>query len=215
MKKCTNCEKYYDENVNTSCPYCNDVSISEDLFGDIDSDNKTVPYPNPSKPSTPPPMPDVGGKNSSSVDIPTNRRPVYDDIFDNDDNKTVVITNASKDTDIASVVGWLVVIEGKGMGRDLRVVAGMNSIGREKNNKISISFGDNSISRENHATVIYDYKNNKFFFQHGGGQNLSYLNDSVVLQPMELNKGDVIGLGDTKLMFIPFCSEQFKWDKAE
>ncbi len=203
MKKCTNCEKYYDENVNTSCPYCNDVSISEDLFGDIDSDNKTVPYPRP----TPTPSP-------SPVDIPTNTGPAYD-LFDNDDNKTVVITNASNDTDIASVVGWLVVIEGKGIGRDLRVVAGMNSIGRDKNNKISINFGDNSISRENHATVIYDYKNNKFFFQHGGGQNLSYLNDSVVLQPMELNKGDVIGLGDTKLMFVPFCSEQFSWDKAE
>jgi len=204
MKKCTNCEKYYDENVNTSCPYCNDLSISEDLFGDIDSDNKTVPYPHPSTP--------IGG--TSSVDIPTNTGSDYHFPFDNDDNKTVVITNASNDTEIASVVGWLVVIEGKGIGRDLRVVAGMNSIGRERNNKISISFGDNSISRESHATVIYDYKNNKFFFQHGGGQNLSYLNDSVVLQPMELNKGDIIGLGDTKLMFIPFCSDQFKWDKA-
>jgi len=129
------------------------------------------------------------------------------------DNRTIIVSNTSKENSFnkAPVVGWFIVTKGEGVGSDIRIVAGMNSIGRGDHNKINLDYGDNTISKD-HATVIYDYKNNIFFFQHGVGANLSYINNSVILQPIELKSGDIIGLGETELMFIPLCNEKFKWD---
>ena len=57
-------------------------------------------------------------------------------------------------------------------------------------------------------------KNNKFYIQIGEHQkNNVYLNDEMLLAPMELKENDVIEMGDTKLMFRPFCNDSFRWEK--
>jgi hypothetical protein len=38
-----------------------------------------------------------------------------------------------------------------------------------------------------------------------------YLNDEEVTVPTELKPYDIIELGQTKLMFVPFCGEHFQW----
>jgi len=195
MIRCEAGEHFYDSSKNSSCPWCNS---SNTLFNDgktkIASQNETKEEKTSFRDREP-------VKNSNS------QAPKTVGIWGNSS-----VDDKSKES-IAPVVGWLVVIEGEGYGRDLRVVYGMNKIGRDSSNEIVIDFGDETISRENHAILIYDYQNNLFFFQHGGGQNLSYLNNQVVLQPAQLKSGDIIGVGKTKLKFIPLCDDSFKWDK--
>ena len=109
------------------------------------------------------------------------------------------------------MVGWLVVIEGPGRGQSRPVGFGVTGIGRGESERISLNFGDSEISRERHAILTYDHKGRRFFLQHGGGSNLTYVGDEPVLQPIELKGREVIAIGQTKLCFVPFCGEQFNW----
>jgi hypothetical protein len=110
------------------------------------------------------------------------------------------------------VVGWLVIIDGPGKGNYVKLGFGMNAIGRSSESRITIDFGDDQISRDNHASLTYDSKNRKFYIQHGGGANLTYLGDSPVLQPFELKGNEIISIGNTRLYFVPFCGANFNWD---
>ena len=87
----------------------------------------------------------------------------------------------------------------------------MNSIGRNDSNRIALT-RDMTVSREKHATVIYDPKNVKFFVKPGEGNELSYLNDDCLFGISPLSKGDVVTLGGCKLLFIPLCGEDFQWE---
>ena len=69
------------------------------------------------------------------------------------------------------VVGWLVVIKGKGQGCFVRLGYGINSIGRSNTNRVSLNFGDNEISPERHIVLIYDTRQREFFIQQGEGKN--------------------------------------------
>lgn len=110
------------------------------------------------------------------------------------------------------VVGWVVVVDGPGRGTSLPLGYGMNSIGRSKGERICLDFGDEQISRSRHAVITYDPRGRKYFVQHGGGRNLTYLGgDQPVLTPVELKGGEEIVLGETKLRFVPFCGESFDW----
>ena len=113
---------------------------------------------------------------------------------------------------VEPVVGWLVVIDGPGKGNFVKLGFGMNAIGRSPESRVSIDFGDDQISRENHALLTYDTKNKKFYIQHGGGSNLTYLGTAPVLQPYELKGNEVISIGNTKLYFVALCGENFNWE---
>ena len=73
--------------------------------------------------------------------------------------------------------------------------------------------GDLKISSENHAKISYSEKNNRFNLLPGDGRNIVYLNDEEVFSPMPLKAYDLIDFGETKLIFIPLCGEQFTWKK--
>ena len=109
------------------------------------------------------------------------------------------------------VVGWLVIIDGPGKGYARELGYGMNGIGRSKEDRVSLDFGDPEISRNGHATVTYDPRGRRFYAQHGGGVNLSYINDQPLLQPTVLSGGEIISLGGTKLKFVAFCGADFDW----
>ncbi len=120
---------------------------------------------------------------------------------------------ASADQSFAAepVVGWLVVVDGPGRGHSLKLGYGMNGIGRGDAERVSLDFGDEEISRHGHAMLTYDTKGRKFYIQHGGGTNLTYLGEVPVLQPYELKGREIISIGNTKLCFIPFCGADFEW----
>ncbi len=114
-------------------------------------------------------------------------------------------------TDSPFVVGWLVVLKGPGRGASLPIGYGVNSVGRGAGQRVSLAFGDEEISRENHCSIIFDDKNVRFFINHGGSQNLTYLNDNPVLAPAEIEDGAKITIGDTELLFKPLCGPNFSW----
>ena len=110
------------------------------------------------------------------------------------------------------VVGWLVVTAGPGRGASLPLGYGSNSLGRGPTERVRLDFGDELISRSAHTVLTYDPKGRKFFVQHGGGKNLTYINeDEPVLTPVELKGGEEIAVGDTRLKFVAFCGREFDW----
>lgn len=140
-----------------------------------------------------------------------------------DDDKTVIIRPSARsrqagepapdDAMADPLVGWLVVIAGPGQGNFAKLGHGMNSIGRSEGQRCRLDFGDTEISRKVHATITYDPRGRKFYLMHGGGQNLTYLGESPVLQPALLNGGEVISLGKTTLKFVPLCGPDFDWSQ--
>ena len=113
------------------------------------------------------------------------------------------------------VVGWLVVVEGPGKGRSVQLGYGSNSLGRGATDRVKLDFGDDQISRNGHAVVTYDPRGRKFYVQHGGGTNLTYLGDRPVLTPTELPALSHINIGNTVLRFVPLCGAEFDWQDTE
>lgn len=109
------------------------------------------------------------------------------------------------------VVGWVVIIDGPGKGQSLQLGYGMNGLGRNSDERVPLEFGDEEISRAAHAMITYDGKNRKFYIQHGGGVNLTYVGENPVLQVQELKGGEEISIGKTRLYFVPFCGANFDW----
>lgn len=109
------------------------------------------------------------------------------------------------------VVGWLVITNGCGKGKSFELGEGNNTVGRDKSQKVSIDFGDLSISRENHFKIIYEPKHKKFYILPGESRNLTYLNDNIFGGLTEIKNFDKISIGETELTFIGFCGENFSW----
>lgn len=112
-------------------------------------------------------------------------------------------------------VGWLVIISDQGRGASFVLKDGVSNIGRGDDQTVRLDFGDNSISRSNHASVAYDAEQGSFFVGHGGKTNLVRLNNAPLLSTEQLNSGDCIKVGQTVLRFMAFCGESFSWDTTE
>ncbi|MCB1734352.1 MAG: FHA domain-containing protein [Gammaproteobacteria bacterium] len=113
------------------------------------------------------------------------------------------------------VVGWLAIVEGPGQGTAVALGSGLNTLGRSDDSRVPLNYGDTQLSRENHATVTYDPRGRKFYLQHGGGKNLTYLNDAPVLTPVEIVANQDIVLGNTRLRFVPLCGPDFDWQDVD
>lgn len=126
---------------------------------------------------------------------------------------------SGKDAPVAAYskfpLGWLIVISGPGRGAAFTLFNGVSRIGRGQDQTIPLDFGDNSISRENHAAIAYDQIQNRFYIGHGGKANLVRRNDRPVLATEELSAGDRITIGETILCFVPLCGEDFSWQETE
>jgi len=112
-------------------------------------------------------------------------------------------------------VGWMVVISGPGRGTSFSLINGVSQIGRGESQAVRLDFGDNSISRENHAAVAYDPEQQSFFLGHGGKANLVRLNGNPVLSTEPLHSGAEIRIGETTLRFVGLCGTDFDWDKSQ
>lgn len=109
------------------------------------------------------------------------------------------------------VVGWLVVMVGPGKGQSCVVRYGQNSMGRGSDMRIQLDFGDQRITREAHAIIVYDDRSRRFFVRDTGKTNLVRVGDNTVLAPVEIKDRDLISLGDTTLMFVALCNPTFDW----
>lgn len=112
------------------------------------------------------------------------------------------------------VVGWLVVIAGPGRGRFRPIGEGSNPIGRASTQRIPLDFGDDAISSEKQAYLIYDPQQRDFLLVPNlERSNLVSLNGTRVTGAMPLKAGDTISMGQTKLYFQPLCGPAFDWNE--
>lgn len=119
-------------------------------------------------------------------------------------------TNMGKDP-IRPVVGWLVCVQGPTKGKDYRIVDQNNYIGRNADMEISIP-EDSSISADRSAVIAYDYHSRGFYFGLVAGHNMVSINDRIVFNPEKIKAYDVLGIGNSKFVFVPLCGEQFEWN---
>ena len=113
--------------------------------------------------------------------------------------------------EVDPVCGWIVCIEGTIVGKDYKLKSGKNFIGRSDDMDVQI-IGDNSISDRNHAIIVYDSKKKNNVLLPGDSTGIAYLNGEPVYMPTELSTYDVIDLGKSKFLFVPFCGEHFEWE---
>jgi hypothetical protein len=176
--------KTYVMENNESCPQTKDVNSADDVF-------KTRPIQ----------------EQSDSIPV---TRPLYEprQKEKEKENKTVAIVY--KEIGMDPVTGWLVCIDGPSKGKDYRLHSAKNLIGRSDKMDVCIT-GDDTISRDVHAIVSFEPRKGSFRIYQGESKGLVYLNNEEVINPIELKAYDCIEVGKTKLLFIPFCGENFKW----
>ena len=184
------CEKghYYDNAKYGSCPYCG-ITLSHPIVagkkpGSRGDDDVTMRGS------------DFGGERTISAAM-----------LHSDDEKTVGIYRKEGNSD--PVVAWLVCITGSEKGRDYRLHAGRNFIGRSAKMDVSI-FDDPGVSRENHASIIYDPRDNEFYAM--AGENSLHINGAPVQNGQKLCEDDILEIGASRYAFIKFCKGERTWE---
>lgn len=187
MKRCES-GHYFDSEKHTTCPACGVANLHMEA-------TVAKGRANPA--------------DRADLDAPTVARGhVKSAIVERDPGATVGVVR--KKMGIDPVVGWLVCVEGAEKGRDYRIRSERNFVGRDPKMDICIG-GDDAISRDNHAVISFNPKKNTYLLTPGEGRGIIYLNEDEVATPSELKPYDMIELGQTKLLFVPFCGESFKW----
>lgn len=109
------------------------------------------------------------------------------------------------------VVGWLVCVKGTYLGEGFNLKAGRNLIGRSLKMDIPLA-KEPSISRDRHAIITYEPKKRKFYIQPGESNGLTYVNEELLMLPIELKSYDKVQIGSSEFVFCAFCGELFTWD---
>ncbi len=112
-------------------------------------------------------------------------------------------------------VGWFVVVEGPGRGEAFALHAGMSQIGRGDDQAVQLDFGDETISRDNHAAIVYDIETHTFLMGHGGKANVVRLNSKPLICTEEVKNSDLIRIGETTLRLVVLCNAEFHWEEQD
>lgn len=204
LTRCNN-GHFYDASTYQHCPHCSagGQEQASDVTRALPQD-ADVTRPLSAPPPAPPSSLQDAVQSAAAAPAPVSRPA-------EEDSKTVGFFG---NVGLEPVVGWLVCVEGSCRGKDFRLKSGRNFIGRSVQMDVAIT-GDNTVSRERHAVIVYEPKNHLFLVQPGDSKELCYLNDEVVLTPQTIKLNDVLTVGSTKLMFFPCCDKVFNWGQGE
>ncbi|MEQ1615857.1 MAG: FHA domain-containing protein [Hyphomicrobiaceae bacterium] len=112
------------------------------------------------------------------------------------------------------VVGWLVVVGGPGLGSFRPIFEGNNTVGRAASQRVALDFGDDAISSEEQAYIRYDSAERAFLFVPNLAKtNIVSVNGKRPTAAVGLAAMDVILMGRTQLVFVPFCGADFDWSE--
>ena len=184
---------FYDPAKHNACPWCAlpaDTGQAAEKTRPVRPGVAEEAAPPPMPPPGMPPMPGAGGAKPGAT-----RRVGAD------------VSIAKPDP----VVGWLVCLDGPDRGRDFRLHGEKNFIGRAPHMDVCIP-SDDTVSREKHGVVIFDPKKQVFWVLPGDSSGLVYLNGDIVHSPAQIKRDDLLEIGQTKLVLIPFCGEQYSWN---
>ena len=194
--KCSN-GHYFDDEKNASCPYCEELGFLGNGGSpgfDPDMDEATSAF-----------MEDVAEPVDYAMDEMTAGYSDFEGY--GEDERTMGFFETRLDMD--PVVGWLVCVSGNERGRDYRLHAGRNFIGRSEDMEVTI-YDDLSVSRDSHCSVIYDPLHGDFLLAPGVGTIVHYkgkpLKDTALLED-----GDEFGIGESSFVFVAFCKGERKW----
>ncbi len=202
MQQCPN-GHLYDDSKNNCCPFCNGASL-----------NVTMPL-NPNVGQAP-------AADAFPATVGINNAPAQQEIgatqpLDTNFMKTTYVSSDDEADEVSGeekvdvVRGWLVCISGSKKGTDYRLHGEKNTVGRGGENDVNISF-DSSVSKGVNAIVAYERKKNKFYvYPEGVSKNNIYVNEELLMMPVELKDYDIIEVGSTKLAFRTFCNDLFNW----
>ncbi len=219
LKRCESGKHYYDGDKYSSCPHCK----AEAGAAQSSEDSVTMSYDtmdsqgNMSMPTMKEVTGDTMSDNSPNAGANSNPKvhlsnaPTERMVQNYDDDSTKTVRLYETDMSIEPVVGWLVALSGAEKGKSYMLKAGPNFIGRDRTMDVTIS-EDKTVSRNKHAVVIYDPKSRRFFALPGESKALFYVDDEVVLNNVEVKDRQVITVGETQLMLVPFCNSTFAWE---
>jgi len=188
---------FFDETKYPSCPYC-----SVNLDAGMSTAAKTVAVQRGAVPAG-----ELMGDSNKTVPLRPHEPAAQTGPVASPTTVRLVRPTSAK---IDPVVGWLVAIEGPEAGQDFRLHAEKNFVGRDIAMDVALS-RDEAVSRQKHATVVLEPKQRHFWLLPGDESGLVYLNGEVTYTPAKLQPSDVIQLGNSKLMLVPFVGEAFQW----
>jgi hypothetical protein len=197
MKQCAN-GHFFDQAKNQTCPYCKNLSPSPGAQ-DERRGSKTVGIMQEKEPACAPPL---------AAETPKAQEPAAKTDAAAGGHTVAII---EQKLGMDPVVGWLVCIEGKEKGRDFRIRADNNFIGRDESMDIALTF-DETVSRRNHAVISFDPQTGIFYFTPDEGRSIIRHNGNPVFSTVELLPKDELTIGMTKLLFVPLCGKDFSWD---
>ena len=234
LKRCNN-GHFYDVDKYGSCPHCQGISADgEDVIGATVKFTQSGTQQGVTIPATTAFTGDSSFGDdrtwgqmqetipaSESYTAPSGVESLVETVRENIGNPLSIYEDDSvtqrfypNDMKTEPVVGWLVCISGENAGEDFALKSGRNFIGRSASMDIVLA-GDKSVSREKHAILLYEPRKREFLAQPGDSRELFYVNDEVVLNTEKLNAYDKLLIGNTELLFIPFCGEKFAWEDVE
>ena len=220
LTSCPVCGNYYNADNHSQCPICSGAQAAQGSgsFGATEAPSFAQPASPAVSSFSPTVSPDMAQPEPPSVLAFGATQPVNNPHMAQAQSEpfspTVSIMQAESGnaSQTEPVVGWLVCVEGAMRGNDYRIRAGYNYIGREIGD-IHIR-GDQTISRQRHARIAYDPTTHQYFFGPDEGRNLLRVNGKTIMVPVELQNFDVITMGQTKLMFVALCGENFSWGQG-
>ena len=202
IKRCSN-GHWYDTSVNKTCPHCKQESEKLKIGqNDVEEDDHTISIAEARL--------SLGDELSAVIGSASGISDSGISGGESDEDKTISFGFFDMAA-VQPVTGWLVCMTGEERGQDYRLHVGKNFIGRSPSMDV-ILVDDKTISREKHCAVIYEPKRNLFYLSAEGG-NLVYLNDTLAETSKQLKEGDKITVGETTLLFIPFCRGTRRWEE--
>ncbi len=111
-----------------------------------------------------------------------------------DDISTQLIRDKSN-----QVVGKLTIVEGPGTGNTVDIYSGTNQIGRGDDMRVQINYGDDTISRQQHAVITFDSAKLEVRIYDGGKPGGLWVNGNRITSDEAIKFGDRIKLGETTL----------------
>lgn len=207
VTKCKN-GHWFDPNVTRSCPHCKRNGEKLSLQIDhVEEDDRTVSFFEDDLTFDTP----AGGGIGSTLPLQ------FPDMIPGeqaagDDDKTIAFGFFGV-AGVSPVTGWLVCQNGGERGKDYRLHAGKNFVGRGNTMDVCL-IDDKEISRDRHCAITYDPKGNGFYVSAEGG-NTVYVNGMLLEGAKRLAADDEITIGRTRLVFVEYCKEGRTWDEDE